>query len=34
MSNKLKNDNDYNDMETVGTFHMYQNGTPIEFIPI
>ena len=34
MGNKLKNDNDYKDMESLGTFHIYQNGTPMEFIPL
>ena len=34
MGNKLKNDNDYKHMESLGTFHIYQNGTPMEFIPI
>ena len=32
--NKIKNDNDYKHMESVGTFHIYQNGTPMKFIPM
>jgi len=33
ISNKIKNDNDYKHMESVGTFHIYQNGTSMNFIP-
>ena len=32
ISNKFKNDNEYKHMESVGTFHIYQNGTPMKFI--
>ena len=32
--NKIKNDYHYKDIKSVGTFHIYQNGTPMKFIPM
>ena len=34
IDDKLKNDNDYKNMESLGTLNIYQNGTPMEFVPL